>query len=307
MEPALHPNPASSFRTQQSWRIHPQPGKPPLNLSCGRSPGFSCPTCCWRIAACAAVRSQPNLFQAKQSLGSSIPSGRLCLLELAVLTLPIWVRASVTRSGRPHALPAHARPLSKPRIIFFPPSSSDPWHRAVPRATSPAGPADHWWPSGHLRLEATSPVPLWTPPAALLPASSCAALASRQLEEISAGWRQSGQRQGKNPGSWQVPTQVSMRNPARPSPARVCAGSLPALSRGQRRCQCPPSSLLPPSQAWSRARCAGGSASPLSKRDVSQAPGEPTAFCCSRDIFIAIGIFFNFLCFRISDGAIQEA
>lgn len=41
--------------------------------------------------------------------------------------------------------------------------------------------------------------------------------------------------------------------------------------------------------------------------DGSQTPREPPASRCSCDIFIAIGIVFNFLCFRISDGAIKKA
>lgn len=76
-------SPSCLFLSHAAILAHPQPGKPPLNLSCGRSPGFSCPTCCWRLAACAAVRSQPNLFQAG-------------------LFHPFWQVASA-RAGRAHS------------------------------------------------------------------------------------------------------------------------------------------------------------------------------------------------------------
>lgn len=84
----------------------------------------------------------------------------------------------------------------------------------------------------------------------------------------------------------------------------VCAGEFPGLSRGQQCCQYPPNFRQSPDQAWSPAHGSSGSSLPAAG---SQPPRELPASRCSRDIFIAISLVFNFLCFRISDGAIKTA
>lgn len=85
----------------------------------------------------------------------------------------------------------------------------------------------------------------------------------------------------------------------------VCAGEFPGLSRGQQCCQYPPNFRQSPDQAWSPAH--GSSSSFSLPAAGSQPPRELPASRCSQDIFIAISLVFNFLCFRISDGAIKKA
>lgn len=140
-------------------------------------------------------------------------------------------------------------------------------------AVTPAVPVTKPVPSGYLRLDATGRVPAGTTSAVLLPARSGCLLRSARVQAAGGNQRSwlekiwaKAREKKKYPGTWQDPTQVSMRNPTWPSLARACAGALPGLSRGQRRCQCPPNFRQSPSQAWSRGHSSGCSTSPFSHR-----------------------------------------
>lgn len=113
---------------------------------------------------------------------------------------------------------------------------------------------------------------------ALAEQRSCAGSWRKSEELVTENLGKDKGKKKKNPGTWQDPMQVSMRNPMWPSLARGRAGDRPGLSRGPRRCQCPPNLQPGPGQAWSGARGSGGSASPLSQRrwegTVPRCPGS---------------------------------
>lgn len=191
--------------------------------------------------------------------------------------MPGWLRAFSKSSNRPASwqlgeegfpcpagccrcrcqvtlIPACPSPASHRSPVlqhhFIGPHPAQTLHLRQRLAVPPASPVTEPAPSSYLWLDAAGRAPTGTRAAAVLPGSLWAFAAQRSR---AGSWRKSeemvrenlGNGKGKkkinkNPGTWQVPTQVSMRNPTWPSPARACAGALPGLSRGQRRCQCPP-------------------------------------------------------------------
>lgn len=305
--------PASSWALRRAANpAHPQQGcgkNSPQRLALCRSPGFLVPPPLMADTSALLHRSPCTCHPTFSRRGErqAFPSSLAGCASHAG-----WGCAFLKCSD--HPTPDHAHPcpetcghqprfppLSHPPAPFWcSPSSSHP--TPVPAPCRPlASPVTEPAPSGSLRLDAVCPWGQGRPLSSRLALGArCAALACRQLEEIrGAGYRKSGQRQGKEKKeSWDLArscasfhekSNVAITGPRpRWSPPRPLPGSAALPMPTQPSAGSQPSLVLCP--RLRRLRRPLVPAPPGG--NCSQAPGEPPASCCSRDIFIAISIVF---------------